>query len=108
MSDVNPLEKALAAIKTKEVQDLVKALSVFGLGVFLPHMHDEATGAMVPLPEGIVQIEEDLKVSFVPADQAGDHTIPVAWRWDDKANMAVAANLCDQPNCDGIGPKIRP
>ena len=39
---------------------MAKRLSEYQLGIFMPHMHDEASGAFQPLPEGILQLESGL------------------------------------------------
>ena len=58
------LRTAQAAIHLPEVQDMLRKLSSFNLGVFMPHMHDESTGGFKPLADDFVQIESALEVSF--------------------------------------------
>ena len=44
------MRRAQEAINLPEVQDMVRALSEYGLGVFMPHMHNDDTGGFEPLP----------------------------------------------------------
>ena len=44
------LRTAQAAMQLPEVQDMLRRLSAFQLGIFMPHQHDEATGEFLPLP----------------------------------------------------------
>ena len=92
------LATAARAIELPEVQELVKQLAAYGLGVSLPHMHDQA-GNMVPLPEGVVQVEDDdLRASFVPADQVvgtpDRQYLTVGWRWSETEKRASGTTHC--------------
>lgn len=90
------VEKAQSAIQEPEVQEMIKRLSQYGLGVFMPHIHPDA-GGFAPLPEGVVQLEGDLKVSFVKAtDSVLEEAVPVGWVWDN--DKAIAAARC---HCGG-------
>ena len=71
---------AQAAIELPEVQDMIRRLSAYNLGVCMPHMHDEKNGFQV-LPEGTVQVEDRLKVSFQTGQPSQDEYYTVAWRW---------------------------
>ena len=67
------------------MQDLIRQLSAYNLGVCMPHTHDEATGQFQVLPKGVSQIEDGLKVSFtsteaVETDQ--ERFVPVGWFWE--------------------------
>jgi hypothetical protein len=66
-----------------EVQELMRRLAPYGLGVCLPHMH-VTEQELTPLPPGTVQFEADLRVSFVDEhDPEVQAALPVAWVWDD-------------------------
>ena len=94
---------AQAAMQSAEVQEMLRRLSAYGLGICMPHMHDEATGEFQPLPDEIMQVEAGLAVSFQPtaeiARQAG-RFLPVAWVWRDGVSMPSA--VCEMvQNEDG-------
>ncbi|ABM39763.1 hypothetical protein [Polaromonas naphthalenivorans] len=94
---------AQAAMQSAEVQEMLRQLSAYGLGICMPHMHDEATGEFQPLPDEIMQVEAGLAVSFQPtaeiARQAG-RFLPVAWVWRDGVSMPSA--VCEMvQNEDG-------
>lgn len=65
-----------------------KRLSTYGLGVFVPHMHTE-TGEFVRLPPDMVQIEDDLKVSFELRSEVSGGA--VGWVWN---NETMVAEVC--------------
>ena len=50
------LRTAQEAIDFPEVQEMLRRLSEYKLGI-LPHMHDEQTGEFQPLPDEIMQVE---------------------------------------------------
>ena len=90
------LRKAQAAIQLPEVQDMLRELAQYNLGIFMPHMHTE-TASFEVLPDDMVQVESDLRVSFVPYnDQGPEQAVQVAWRWIDDGviNGAVCASQC--------------
>lgn len=58
------LRTAQEAIHLPEVQEMLRRLSEYKLGVFMPHMHDEHTGEFQALPDEVTQLESGLKVSF--------------------------------------------
>jgi len=65
-----------------DVQEMMRRLAQYGLGVCLPHAHDDDD--LLPLPPGLVQYEEELHVSFVPEDSPEAVTaLPVSWMWDE-------------------------
>ena len=77
-------------LEIPEVQDAIRILSRYNLGAVRVHMHDDA-GAIVPLKDGLVQLENELKVSFVPED-SGElaDAEPVAWAWKNGNIKTVA------------------
>ena len=88
------IAKAIQAVSTPEVQDMVKQLSKHGLAVSVPHMHGQ-NGEFLPLPRNLVSLEEDLTVSFVDKKQLNEErSIPVMWRWDEELNTASVAAGC--------------
>jgi hypothetical protein len=88
------LKTAQEAIHLPEVQEMLRKLSEYKLGIFMPHVHDERTGEFQSLPDEVMQVESGLEVSFQPAEeiakQAG-HFLPVGWFWRAGASTAVAA-----------------
>jgi hypothetical protein len=85
------------AIQEPDVQDMLRRLSAYGLGIFMPHMHTE-TEDSAPLPRGMVQVESNLQVSFRPAaEAAGD---AVGWIWDEQTKVATVCQVC-QPETNG-------
>ena len=89
---------AQQAMELPEVQEMGRRLSAYGLGVSMPHMHDDK-GDLVPMPEGIVQVEgDDLRASFVPADQVTDtpeqQYVTVGWRWSEKTRSMSGTVHC--------------
>ena len=78
------LRVAQEAIHLPEVQEMLRRLSEYRLGIFMPHMHDEETGEFQPLPDAVMQVESGLEVSFQPAKDITDQTDrfrPVGWVW---------------------------
>lgn len=90
------LRSAQAAVQLPEVQEMLRKLSGHGLGIFMPHMHDERTGDFLSLPDDVTQVEGGLEVSFQPAaDIAGqaDRFLSVAWLW--RAGAVTTAAACE-------------
>lgn len=83
------LQTAQDAIHLPEVQDMLRKLARYSLGIYMPHMHDEATGAFQSLPLGVTQVEDDLEVSFRQEDELteddGRSYVPIGWFWRDGA-----------------------
>ena len=96
------IRAAQAAIHVPEVQDMLRRLSEYGLGISMPHMHDELTGNFAPLPTGLIQVESGLKVSFEPAGDVAERAesfMPVGWAWRDGGSAPVAA--CEMVSAAG-------
>jgi len=55
------LRSAQAAVQLPEVQEMLRRLSGHGLGIFMPHMHDERTGDFLSLPGDLTQVEAGLE-----------------------------------------------
>ncbi len=96
------LRAAQAAIQLPEVQDMLRRLSAFDLGIFMPHQHDEATGEFLPLHGDVVQIESGLAVSFERLDEIANRTVsflPVGWFW--RAGASEVAAACEMVDTGG-------
>jgi hypothetical protein len=80
-----PEQLAIAqqAIQLPEVQEMMRKLSAYNLGVYMPHMHDAKTGAFQLLPEGVTQVEDNMRISFQSVDPPEHLYVPVAWIWRD-------------------------
>lgn len=90
------LRTAQEAIHLPEVQEMLRRLSDFKLGIFMPHMHDEHTGEFHPLPDDVTQVESSLEVSFQRTKQIAsqaDRFLPVGWRWH--AGAATTSAVCE-------------
>jgi hypothetical protein len=75
---------AQEAVQLPEIQAMLRRLSEYQLGIFMPHRHDEQTGEIQPLPDDVMQVESGLKVSFQPAEEIAskaDRFIAVGWFW---------------------------
>lgn len=89
------IEKAHTAIADPEVQEMMKKLSKFGLGIFMLHMHDPVTDDYAPLPRGMVSVEKDLQVSFYPSSSKEvAESRAVGWAWDNTAQTVMACTVC--------------
>jgi hypothetical protein len=88
------LSRAQSAINLPEVQEMLQKLSAFNLGIFMPHRHEDETGAFEVLPQGIIQLEDGLRVSFVEEHTIADPEsyVPVGWVWNN--NGAVSSAMC--------------
>ena len=86
------LQIAQKAIETEEVQEIIKQLAKYNLGVCMPHMHTENNG-FVELPKDMIQVEQQLVTSFVHSSEVDRETmIPVVWRYID--GVVVSASSC--------------
>lgn len=96
------LSAAQAAMHLPEVQGMLRRLSEFQLGIFMPHQHDEATGEFLPLPADVTQVESGLAVSFQRLDEIAGRTasfLPVGWMWRGGATTVAAA--CEMADAEG-------
>lgn len=90
---VGMVERAKASIELPEVQKMIEELSKHGLGVFMPHLHTPE--GFAPLPPDKVQLEGDLKVSFVDKnDPQVAKAMPVGWVWDKEGARVATACFC--------------
>ncbi len=90
------LISAQEAINLPEVQSMLKRLSEFQLGIFMPHRHDEKTGAFQLLGDDLVQVESGLEVSFKLAKEItlqSDSFLPVGWFW--RTEQAAPIAVCE-------------
>ncbi len=102
------LRTAQEAIQLPEVQEMLRRLSGYQLGIFMPHMHDEQTGEFQLLPDDVVQVESGLEVSFSPMEAIARQTerfLPVGWLWRDGAAKPVTA--CEMVSGDSPGERGR-
>ena len=91
------MRTAQEAIALQEVQDMIRKLSEYNLGVYLLHTHDDETGAFQQLPPGITQVEDGLHVTFHEEGELADREdlIPVGWAWRAGATpMAACVQKC--------------
>jgi hypothetical protein len=83
------LQKAQDAIDLPEVQEMLKALAKYNLGIAMPHKHDAVTGAFQLMEENEIQVETDLQVSFVEETNIDmSNYVPVGWVWNDNGIKA--------------------
>ncbi len=100
------LRTAQEAIHLPEVQEMLRRLSEYKLGIFMPHMHDDQTGECQSLPDEVIQVEAGLEVSFQPVEQIAnqpDRFLPVGWGWRAGAStpLAVCEMIQNDPSTDG-------
>ena len=103
------LRTAQQAIHLPEVQEMLRRLSEYKLGIFMPHMHDEHTGEFQPLPDDLTQVESGLEVSFQPSEEIAsqpDRFLSVGWLWRAGASISVAA--CEMVWEEGQSDSERP
>jgi hypothetical protein len=90
------LRTAQQAIHLPEIQEMLRRLAEFKLGVFMPHMHDEGTGEFQPLPDQVMQVESGLEVSFQATEEIAkqaDRFLPVGWIW--RAGASAPSAVCE-------------
>lgn len=98
-----PLVRAQESIHLPEVQEMLRRLSAYNLGICMPHMHDEDTGAFLALPDNVVYVENDQEVTFRTRDDVGpdEHFVSVGWVWRDEARTVdemTAMRCVRRPN----------
>ena len=97
----DPLVLAQKSIHLPEVQEMLKRLSKYNLGICMPHMHNEGTGAFEPLPDDVVQVEDAMEVTFRPREpaRADEYFLPVGWVWREgvRVEEMVAAKCITRP-----------
>ena len=85
------LQHSVRAVNTPEVQEMLRQLGKFGLGVALPHMHTDE--GMVPLPEGMIASEDNLKVTFRKRDEmTNSKALPVMWQRGEEISSVAYCN----------------
>ena len=80
----------------REVQTMLNKLSEFQIGIFMPHTHDEKTGAFQLLGDDVVQVESGLEVSFKTANEITSQRnsfLPVGWLW--RAGQSAPVAVCE-------------
>jgi hypothetical protein len=90
------LRTAQEAIQLPDVREMLRRLSEYQLGVFMPHMHDDRTGAFNPLPDDVVQVESGLETTFRPTESIASQTgrfLPVGWVW--RAGASAPSAVCE-------------
>ena len=90
------LKTAQEAIHLPEVQDMLRRLSEYRLGIFMPHKHDEQTSEFQPLPDDVTQVESGLEVSFQATEEIAnqaDRFLPVGWFW--RAGASIPSAVCE-------------
>jgi hypothetical protein len=90
------LMTAQAAIHLPEVQEMLRRLAEYKLGIFMPHMHNEHSGEFQLLPDNVIQVESGLEVSFQPLDELANRTdrfLPVGWGW--RAGASIPLAVCE-------------
>ena len=96
------LRRAQEAIHLPEVQEMLRRLAEYRLGIFMPHMHDEQTGEFQPLPDEVMQVESGLEVSFQPTEEIAsrkDHFLPVGWI--SRAGVSEPSAVCEMVREEG-------
>ena len=98
------LRHAQEAMHFPEVQEMLRRLSEYQLGIFMPHMHDEKTGEFKALPDEVMQVESGLAVTFKRTEEIArqaDCFLPVGWVW--RAGAATPASVCEMVRDEGQG-----
>ena len=96
------LKAAQAAMQLPEVQDMLRKLSAYQLGIFMPHQHDDRTGEFQRLPDEVLQVESGRTVSFERLDEIAQRTesfLPVGWLW--RAGTVNVAAVCEMADQEG-------
>jgi len=88
---------------------MLRRLSEYKLGVFMPHIHNEHTGEFQALPDEVMQVESGLKVSFQRMEELAnqtDHFLPVGWVW--RAGASTPSAVCEMVSEEGADDTDRP
>ena len=96
------LKIAQAAIQLPEVQEMLRRLSDYKLGIFMPHMHAEQTGEFEVLADDVVQVESGLEVSFRASEEVEQKSaqfMPVGWLW--RGGRLTTSAACEMVHQDG-------
>lgn len=93
------IQNSINAISRPDVLTMIQELSKYGLGVCVPHMHNNEEG-FAQLPNDIVAVEENLVVSFKHRASIID-AIPVAWRWNEELQAVQMCQCCNVGHCSG-------
>ena len=96
------LKIAQAAIQLPEVQEMLRRLSEYKLGIFMPHMHSEQTGEFELLPNELLQVESGLEVSFHASEEVEleeARFMPVGWLW--RGGKLTTSAACEMVFEDG-------
>ena len=96
------LKTAQAAMQLPEVQDMLRRLSAYQLGIFMPHRHDDSTGEFQPLPDDVMQVESARTVSFERLEEIARRTesfLPVGWLW--RVGTVTVAAACEMAAQEG-------
>lgn len=87
------LKIAQESIHLPEVEEMMKKLAKYNLGVFMPHQHNLKSGEFEVLEDGMVQVEDDLQISFLAKNESSQFQgIPVGWVW--KESGITSASEC--------------
>jgi len=98
------LKAAQEAMHFPEVQEMLRRLSEYRLGIFMPHQHDEQTGEFQPLSDGVMQVESGLEVSFRSMAEVASQPhrfLPVGWVWQGGVSTSVTACEMDEEEKPG-------
>ena len=102
------LKVAQESINNPDVQEMIKKLATFNLGVFMPHQHNQESGNFEVLEDGMMQMENDLQVSFLSKKEANPNTyLPVGWVWQnngltESATCTFGCNLVTSPTTGAV------
>ena len=102
------LRTAQAAIHLQEVQEMMRKLAEYKLGIFMPHMHEPDSGDFMALADEVMQVESGLEVSFQSRQKIASQTdrfLPVGWIWRAGASTPVAA--CEMIEHEGLDDEDR-
>ena len=101
-----PLDLTIAqqAICLPEVQEMLRRLAHFKLGIFMPHSHDDATGDFQVLSDEVIQVESGLEVSFRASEEITNQPnrfLPVGWCWH--AGAVTVSAVCEMVQDETAG-----